>query len=326
MENILRSFGAVIDDVDADDRTIVAKISTGEVDRYRTVIKSSGVDFTNYRKNPIVLFEHGKSPVRGSVPIGRNLWVKQDGVGNGRILAKTQFAKDEFSDLLFSFYKDETMRGWSVSILPSDAGTPTREEVRSRPELKDCELVYRTSELLEYSCVSIPGTAGALTDPELRSLSKLVVRGFWAPPEDVKPLVEPIVEEMNGGEPEPVEDTPDEPDEKSVDRSADEAVEVVADEPIADVVTEEIPADPIDEVVQRDADAVVETPAEPEATVVQAEPEPEPEPVDPLAGLPPIVARRLADIMADNSRMIKDWHEQNRVMIRELVELLRGKA
>ena len=100
----------------------------------------------------------------------------------------------------------------------------------------------------------------------------------------------------------------------------------MADEPIADVVTEEIPADPIDEVVQRDADAVVETPAEPEATVVQAEPEPEPEPVDPLAGLPPIVARRLADIMADNSRMIKDWHEQNRVMIRELVELLRGKA
>lgn len=320
MENILRSYGAVIDDVNASERSVVAKISTGEIDRYRTVIKSNGVDFTNYRKNPVVLFEHGKSPIRSTLPIGRNAWIKQDGVGNGRILAKTIFAKDEFSDLLFSFYKDETMRGWSISILPEDAGPPSRDEIRSRPEMKDCELVYRTSEILEYSAVGIPGAADCLTDPELRSLSKLVVRGFWEPTEDVKPLVEPIVEELSGEEAVADEAAQDEPAEDVVDRSADEAIEP---KPKADETeAEEIPADPVVEIVARDAEAVVETPADPETPAV----EPDPEPVDPLAGLPPIVARRLSDVMADNSRMIKDWHEQNRAMIRELVELLCGKA
>lgn len=358
MENILRSFGAVIDDVDASERSIVAKISTGELDRYRTVIKSNGVDFANYRKNPIVLFEHGKSPVRGSVPIGKNVWIKQDGVGNGRILAKTRFAEDEFSDLLFSFYKDETMRGWSVSILPSDAGAPTREEVRSRPELKDCELVYRTSELLEYSCVSVPGAAGALTDPELRSLSTLVVRGFWQPTEDVKPLVEPIVAELSAtaSEGEPAEEAGAE----GVDRSTDDLLEIAEDVAAVDrdgaapeTTAERVHRDPsyywnvfceaatrrgmkpdeIGRLMTEQLDLLdqerrshpddAEPAADPEP---EHTPEPEPEPVDPLAGLPPLVARSLIDVMTEHSRMIRDWREQNRAMIREVVELLRGKA
>ena len=219
----------------------------------------------------IVLFEHGKSPVRGSVPIGRNVWIKQDNVGRGRILAKTRFAEDEFSDLLFSFYKDGTMRGWSISILPEDVGPPSRDEVRSRPELKECELVYRTSEMLEYSAVGIPGAADCLSDPELRSLSTLVMRGFWTPTEDVKPLVEPIVERMceSGGMAEggALVDDDAEPKKKKKKRSADDEGEdedgdeaersmadeggdaaepdAATDEPtIERDVAEEVPADP----------------------------------------------------------------------------------
>lgn len=197
MSQIIRAFGAVVDDVDASERSVVAKISAGDIDRHRTIISSSGVKFENYRKNPVVLFEHGKSIQRGSLPIGRNIWIKSDGKGTGRILAKTRFADDDFSQLLFSFYKDGTMRGWSISILPEEASVPSRDEIRSRSELKDCELIYRASDLLEYSAVSVPSCASALSDPELRSLSTLVVRGFWAPSEEVKPLVDPIVERMS---------------------------------------------------------------------------------------------------------------------------------
>jgi hypothetical protein len=280
MQNVIRSFGAEIDDVRADERSIVAKISTGELDRYRTVIKSAGVDFANYRKNPVVLFEHGKSPVRGTLPIGRNLWVKPDGVGNGRILAKTIFAKDEFSDLLFSFYKDGTMRGWSISILPEDVGPPSRDEVRSRPEMKDCELVYRSSEMLEYSAVGIPGAADCLSDPELRSLSTLVVRGFWTPPDDVKPLVEPIVERMSestcladGGA--LVEDDAKPKKKRSADdgeedeEDDDEAADRSMDDESGDDAEPESPAE--DAPVERDAES--ESADEPAAEVVQRDAE-----------------------------------------------------
>lgn len=333
MENILRSFGAVIDDVNANDRTIVAKISAGDVDRYRTMIDSHGVRLENYRKNPIVLFEHGKSPIRGTVPIGRNVWIKQDGVGNGRILAKTRFAEDDFSDLLFSFYKDGTMRGWSISLLPEDVSAPTRDEIRNRPELRNCEAIYRSGDLLEYSVVSKPGLASALSDPELRSLSTLVVRGFWTPDDDVKPLVEPIVERMceSGGMADGGALVGDdgEPKKKAKKRSADdesddeEEEDEAADRSMADDEPSEIeaaaepdaPADPPADVVRRDAEAAAAT-----------TPEPEPEPADPFAGLPPLVARSLGEIMADHSRMIRDWQEQSRAMIREFADILHGKV
>lgn len=197
MNQVLRAFSAVVDDVDASERSVVAKISAGDVDRHRTIISSSGVRFENYRKNPVVLFEHGRSLSRGSLPIGRNVWIKSDGKGTGRILAKTRFAEDDFSDLLFSFYQDGTMRGWSISILPEETSPPSREELRSRPELKDCEIIFRASDLLEYSAVSVPSCASALSDPELRSLSTLVVRGFWTPSEEIEPLIAPVVERMN---------------------------------------------------------------------------------------------------------------------------------
>lgn len=200
MNPILRAFSAVVDDVNPAERTIVAKVSAGDLDRYNTVIESRGLDLTAYRKNPVVLFEHGKDPIRGALPIGRNVWIRSDTVGNGRILAKTQFSKDSFSDQLLEFYRDGTMCGWSIRAIPKSSSPPSRDEIRSRPELADCEMIYRQCELGEYSAVSVPGLASALSEPELRSLSTLVVRGFWSPSEEIKPLVDPIIERMSESE------------------------------------------------------------------------------------------------------------------------------
>ncbi|MDR3582588.1 MAG: hypothetical protein P4L67_04915 [Candidatus Pacebacteria bacterium] len=205
MNQIIRSFAAVVDDVKPAERSVVAKIGTRAVDRYKTVIEPRGIDLVAYRTNPVVLFEHGKDPLRGSLPIGRNQWVRVEKDNTERLLAKTIFGKDDFSAQLFDMYCDGTMRGWSVSILPKDASVPTREEIRSRPELANCDLVYRSSELLEYSVTAVPGNPEALSQQELRSIARLVVRGFWSPNEDVKPLVDPIIEQMN--EPEEVRRT-----------------------------------------------------------------------------------------------------------------------
>lgn len=180
---VLRAYEATVDDVVLSERSIVAKIGTGDVDRYRTVIDPAGIDLVQYRRNPIVLWEHGHDPVRGMLPVGRNLWLKQGRSGSGQLIAKTQFGKDEYSRTLFEFYRDGLLRGWSVRVLPHEGrcGPPTREERKARPELEACECVYRSSELAEYSAVAIPGNAEALTSLE--------ERGIWVPHEAGTPVI-----------------------------------------------------------------------------------------------------------------------------------------
>lgn len=353
MNQILRSFTAVVDDVDASDRSIVAKISAGDVDRYNSVIESRGIGLDSYRKNPVVLFEHGKDPNRGSLPIGRNLWIRAEKTGNGRILAKTRFASDEFSDLLWSFYRDGTMCGWSVMVLPHEASPPSREEIRSRPELAKCEIIYRLSEMGEYSATAVPGLASALSQPELRSLSKLVVQGFWTPSGEVAPLVERMCEA-----------DPAETPEADADEAADDSLEAATDG-----VTRSIdPFTGVEEITQEEADAkvaamraldstpVVEITPEPEtpadapaeteavseadvaaeellsdvaefvADVVAADPEPEIVAEPPAPALPPLVGRTFEAIAKDAGDSIDAWQA---TMIRKIEDLdgwLHGQA
>jgi hypothetical protein len=172
---LLRAYEATIEDVSKTDRSIVAKINTGDVDRYRTVISPEGIDLSSYRKNPCVLWEHGKDPQRGSLPIGRNQWIKPGGGNNGTLVAKTLFGKDDYSQALFDMYQDGTLRGWSVNILPDNkrCSPPTKEEMRARPELAECSMMYRYGELAEYSGVAVPGNA--------ETLSILAERGIWCP-------------------------------------------------------------------------------------------------------------------------------------------------
>lgn len=163
----LRGFRAEIDDVDEGDRTVTAIINTNGVDRYRTVIDPRGGSFENFRKNPVVLFNHDA----GCAPIGRNLWIKKRSA-KGDIIAKTRFGTDDFSDEIFQKYRDEEMRAWSIRFEPDwkHAGPPTDEEIKARRDLKECYCVYRKWELLEYSAVTIGGNADTLTIPNERGL------------------------------------------------------------------------------------------------------------------------------------------------------------
>lgn len=185
MTPIIRSFEARVDDVTPVDRSIVSKINTSSVDRYNTVILAEGIKLENYRRNPVVLFEHGKDPNRGSLPIGRNIWIKS---GNGSLIARTQFHKDDYSQALFEMYRDGLLRGWSVNVLPEAerCSPPTKEEIRVNPTWRDCSMVYRGTDMAEYSSVAVPGQAEALTIMEQR--------GIWFPDEarSVSPEGRPI--------------------------------------------------------------------------------------------------------------------------------------
>lgn len=181
--NITRAYDAKIDDVLPGSRAVVAKVNTNAIDRYRTVICPKGGDLKAYRQNPVVLWEHGMSPTRGSIPIGtcHNIKIRREA---NDILARTVFGKDDFAEILFGMYQDETLRGFSVNILPDYAACsgPTKEEIKERPELVECGLMFRKWELAEYSGVGVPG------NPE--ALAEQVARGLWIPEDRRKQLDE----------------------------------------------------------------------------------------------------------------------------------------
>ena len=67
------------------------------------------------------------------------------------------------------------LRSWSINALVHESSKPTTDEIARRPELAECDMIYRKWELAEYSLVSVPGNADATTI--------LVSRGLMQAPE-----------------------------------------------------------------------------------------------------------------------------------------------
>ena len=165
-EMVRLSFPFELREVNDADYTITSYITTNSIDRYSTRIVPQGIKLESYEKlGKPVFFNHNFY----QLPIGRNLWLKKDERG---ILAKTQFLVgyydsefDEFVRDLFKLYKDGVLKGWSISFIPLKYHDEELNEMKIR--------VFDEVELLEYSAVTIPGNADALT---LNSLSETTKR------------------------------------------------------------------------------------------------------------------------------------------------------
>lgn len=181
-----RDYTTAIDDVSASGRYVVSRINTSGVDRFQTVVCPAGMRQSEFEKNNrLVLWEHGKDPTRGRLPVGRSTWIKYRGGGKDDLLAKTVFANDEYSQNLFELYRDELLRAWSINGKPGlergAVGPPTAAELRARPDWAEAKIVYRAWDLTEYSAVTIAGNADALTEEVGRSLHAAIARGLWVP-------------------------------------------------------------------------------------------------------------------------------------------------
>src|SRR3990167_7387199 len=97
-ENMIkRIFDSEERGIDEKEGTLTAFISTNTIDRYREVLDPEGMDATNFRKNPVVLWEHNYD----LPPIGKALWTKRDGDG---VISKVKFADTDFAQEIFSLY------------------------------------------------------------------------------------------------------------------------------------------------------------------------------------------------------------------------------
>ena len=131
------------------DREVGVIAATSDLARDGHVLEVGGLDLTNYRKNPVALWQH-----QADCPVGVATAV---GVRDGALCARIAFAPPGISalvDQICSLVKAGVVKGVSIGFDPKD-GTPLDP---NRP--RGGQRITR-SELLEISFVSIPADTGA---------------------------------------------------------------------------------------------------------------------------------------------------------------------
>lgn len=147
---VRKAYTAQVKQNDSDDRTLDFVISTSEVDRDGDVIDPKGLDFSNYKKNPVVLAFHDSSK-----PIGKTTKLR---VGSDKVTASVKFMGPELSeeaDRIFRMSREGFISGASIGFIPKDF-----ELSEDRPGGLD----FKSAEILEWSVVSIPSNSSSLAE------------------------------------------------------------------------------------------------------------------------------------------------------------------
>ena len=153
-----------VQEIDEQKKTITHYISCGEPNDYRQVLTPAGYDDTRFRKNPIVLFQHGLNDFFSTTPartqldfvLGRNTKISMEG---NYLKAETEFRTDEnaaFASDVYNLYKLGFLNGWSKWFFPVS-------EPRTGGNGSDGYTYYDKWGIYEYSAVFVPVDGDATT-------------------------------------------------------------------------------------------------------------------------------------------------------------------
>lgn len=175
--------------IDPQKRTIDGVISTERVDRDKEVVLVRGLDLSAFRRNPVVLFMHDAYSPVGKCNDGPTLRRRK---GVTEMVATTKFADTPLANEVFALVEGEFLRGISIGMNPRTIvrEPPTPAEVRKKPEWADARDIVHKAELIEYSFVSIPANAEALTT----AVNKGLIR-------ETEPYLERFIRAVTDAEP-----------------------------------------------------------------------------------------------------------------------------
>ncbi len=150
--------------IDMGKRTMVATLAAPVLCHNDTVLWPKGIGLSTYQANPIVLWSH----MSFLPPIGKNLWIKHS---DGCLVGKTQFAKrpashegEWLADVILDLYDQDILRAVSVGVRTDEQffGKDITKTHRKLPGVEHADRFVSKSELLEYSCCTVPMNPGAL--------------------------------------------------------------------------------------------------------------------------------------------------------------------
>jgi hypothetical protein len=164
--------------VDEEARTIDGVISTEQVDRDGEVILTRGIKLERYRGNPVVFFMHDPWSIIAKCNDGPKVRRRS---GVNQLVGKAAFADTALANEVFSLATGEFLRGISIGMLPSSMSVrePRPDELR-KDNFKGARAVIDKSEMIEFSFVSIPANAEALTTAMTKGLIR-VTEPYYEP-------------------------------------------------------------------------------------------------------------------------------------------------
>ena len=143
-------------------------IFANELSRDGVSVDIDGMDFSNYRKNPVVLFAHdysGRTESSG-LPIGRTVSLGR--TRDGRIRADFEFLSgDPFADRVRNAWNRGFLRAASIGW----------KAIEARPSERGKGLRIVKSELIEWSIVAVPADPDALRSAYTRVMKALIEPG-----------------------------------------------------------------------------------------------------------------------------------------------------
>lgn len=130
-------------ETNADERSLVAVVSTTDRDRDGQIVKIENADLTDYEKNPILMWAHRYS----DPPIGRMMYHRRE---NGKLIMKFQFAKTEFAGQIYQLFQEKILRAFSIGF------------THGKDDYDEKEKTFNRISILEVSAVPVPANQNAL--------------------------------------------------------------------------------------------------------------------------------------------------------------------
>lgn len=149
--------------LDPGSRTVEARISTTAVDRDGDVILPSGLDASDYRRNPVVLLQHDPDRIIGKATSLRTT--------SNAVIATMQFAErpktlpdavEWMPDTILSLFQQGVLKAFSVGFRVPDGGWRNATDKDIDRFGDGVRQVVTNWQLLEFSVVSIPANQDAL--------------------------------------------------------------------------------------------------------------------------------------------------------------------
>lgn len=139
--------------------------TTDTVDRHGEVILATAWDFTNYMKNPIMLWGHDYWSIDSIIGAVTEIMPEE-----GKIIIRGTFASTEAGQKVRKLYDDGILRAVSVGFIPLEREGNT----------------ITKAELLEVSFVSVPANPDAITTEKMLELEEIKTLTTKQPDQDTQ--------------------------------------------------------------------------------------------------------------------------------------------
>ena len=155
-------------------REFVAKITTNAIDRDREIVDPKGIDFANFRKNPVILWGHNYS----EPAIGRAQWIKtwsEGGKAFGHISKGVVANGVQKAEDIFNLMQQGIVNTTSIGFVPISGHEPTSDEIKKNSKLKQVRYIHDKISMLEFSIVNVPANPEATIEAVSKGIIEIPV-------------------------------------------------------------------------------------------------------------------------------------------------------